>query len=145
MILGEIKRLMPGAYSIITKMQNKKDIERLWVKLPSISFDYAIMERTDKAVVLPVDYGWSDLGSWHALDNIMKKDRNGNIFRGACVDLGSRNSFVWSDKRVVATLGLDNLVIVDTKDALLVCPKDRAQDVKKIVQILGRRNFKKQI
>jgi len=144
-ILGEIKRLMPGAYSIITKMQNKKDIERLWVKLPSISFDYAIMERTDKAVVLPVDYGWSDLGSWHALDNIMKKDRNGNIFRGACVDLGSRNSFVWSDKRVVATLGLDNLVIVDTKDALLVCPKDRAQDVKKIVRILGQKNFKKQI
>lgn len=144
-ILEEIKRLMPRAYSIITRMQNKKDIEKLWFKLPSISFDYAIMERTNKAAVLPADYGWSDLGSWHALDNVMKKDRNGNIFRGTCVDLGSKNSFVWSDKRVMATLGLDNLVIVDTKDALLVCPKDRTQDVKKIVQILNRKNFKKQI
>jgi mannose-1-phosphate guanylyltransferase/mannose-6-phosphate isomerase len=145
MILGEVKRLMPEAYSIITRMQNKKDIKKLWFKLPSISFDYAIMERTKKGVVLPVDYGWSDLGSWHALDKVMKKDRNGNIFRGAYVDLGSRNSFVWSDKRVVATLGLDNLVIVDTKDALLVCSKDKTQDVKKIVQILGQKNFKKQI
>jgi len=144
-ILREIKRLLPRAYSVITRMQNKKDIERLWFKLPSVSFDYAIMERAKKRAVLPADYGWSDLGSWHALGSVMKKDRNGNIFRGNCVDLGSKNSFVWSDKRVVATLGLDNLVVVDTKDALLVCPKDRAQDVKKLVEILKRRNFKKQL
>jgi mannose-1-phosphate guanylyltransferase/mannose-6-phosphate isomerase len=144
LILEEIKRLMPTAYSIITRIKNKKDIGRLWFKLPCVSFDYAIMERTDKAAVLPADYGWSDLGCWRALDSVMRKDRNGNIFRGACVDLGSKNSFIWSDK-VVATLGLDNLVVVDTRDALLVCHKDRTQDVKKIVEILKRRNFKEQI
>lgn len=144
-ILEEIKRLIPVAYSIIRKMQNKRDFEKSWTKLPSVSFDYAIMERANKVALLPADYGWSDLGSWQALSKIMNQDRNGNIFRGTCVDLDSKNSFVWSDKRIVATLGLDNLVIVDSKDALLVCPKDRAQDVKKLVEILKRKNFKKQI
>lgn len=144
-LLEEIRKLMPKAYSIITRMQNKKDIERLWFKFPCISFDYAIMEKTKKGVVLPAGYGWSDLGSWQALETMIKKDKNGNIFQGKCIDLGSRNSLVWSDKRVVATLGLDNLIIADTKDALLVCLKNRTQDIKKIVEILKRKDFKKEI
>jgi mannose-1-phosphate guanylyltransferase len=69
----------------------------------------------------------------------------GDIFKGKCIDIESKNTFVWSGDRLVASIGLENIIIVDTKDALLVCSKDRAQDVKKIVQTLKQNNFKKQV
>jgi len=142
-ILGEIRKLMPKTYAVILQIKNKQDLTRLWAKLPAISFDYAVMEQTKKAVVLPVDCGWSDCGSWQAIAELLKKDKQGNIFRGKCLDLGSKNSFVWSDNRLVATLGLDDTIVINTRDALLVCPKQRAQDVKKIVQIFKQNKYKK--
>ncbi len=123
----------------------KKYFSRLWHKLPSISIDYAIMEKTKRMALLPADCGWIDLGSWEAIGEIAKKDKNGNIFQGKFIDIGSKNTLVWSDKRLITTLGLNNIIIVDTEDALLVCRKDMSQDVKKAVWLLKQKNFKGQI
>lgn len=144
-ILGEIKKFMPYVYKILMQMKNKEGFSRLWHKLPSISIDYAIMEKTGKMALLPADCGWTDLGSWEAVGEIAKKDKYGNVFRGKHIDIGSKNTLVWSDKRLIATLGLDNAIIVDTQDALLVCRKDMSQDVKKIVQLLKQKNYRVEI
>lgn len=138
-MLGEVERFMPKAYKIIMRMKNKQDFNRLWQRLPSLSIDYAVMEKTKKAALLPVDYDWIDLGTWQAIGEILKKDRNGNIFKGNCRDVGSKNSLVWSNNRLVVTLGLKDIIIVDTKNALLVCSKDKTQDVKKIAQKLKQK------
>lgn len=131
-ILEEIKNYMPDTYNIIKQIRNKQDLRRLWHRFPSVSLDYGIMEKTKKAALLPANFGWIDLGSWRAVAEIMKKDKNGNIFKGKCIDIGSKSSFVWSDKRLVATLGLNNIIIVDAKDSLLVCSKDKVHDIKKL-------------
>jgi mannose-1-phosphate guanylyltransferase len=92
--------------------------------------------------VIPADFGWIDLGSWRAIEQLAKKDLNGNIFKGKCIDLDSRNTLVWSDSRLLATLGLENIIAVATKDVVLVCAKDRTQDVKKLVEILKEKKLK---
>jgi len=144
-LLEEIRKLQPAFYALLMRMRTETRLRQLWKKLPSISLDYAIMEKTSRAALLPADYGWVDIGSWSALEEVLPKDRQGNIFRGNCVDIGSRNTLVWPDKRLVATVGLDGLIVIDTPDALLVCAKDKAQDVKKVVQRLKRKNLKERI
>ncbi len=144
-MLEEIKKFAPRVYKITIQIKNKKDFNRLWPKLPSISIDYAIMEKTKRIALLPADCGWMDLGSWEAIGEIAKKDKNGNIFQGKSIDIGSKDTLVWSGKRLVTTLGLDNIIIVDTEDALLVCRKDRSQDVKKAVRLLKQKNFKGEV
>ncbi len=144
-MLEEIKKFAPRVYKITIQIKNKKDFNRLWHRLPSISVDYAIMEKTKRIALLPADCGWMDLGSWEAIGEIAKKDKNGNIFQGKSIDIGSKDTLVWSGKRLVTTLGLDNIIIVDTEDALLVCRKDRSQDVKKAVRLLKQKNFKGEV
>jgi mannose-1-phosphate guanylyltransferase/mannose-6-phosphate isomerase len=94
------------------------------------------MERSDAAVMVPVAFKWSDVGSWGSLDEVAAKDKAGNVIGGRVVDIDSQRSVVYGDRRVVATIGLTDMVVVDTPDATLVCPKSRAQDVKRIVDIL---------
>jgi len=142
-MLGEIKKFMPQAYRLIKSIKNEKDSAKIWPKLPSISIDYAIMEKTVKAVVLPADYSWTDLGSWQALEEIMPQDKRRNVLKGNCFDIGSSNIFVWSAKSLTATVGLKDIIIVDTDDALLVCHKDKAQDVKKLVQSFKNSRLRK--
>ncbi len=139
-MLEEIKKFAPKAHKIILKMDSGRDLYKLWHKLPSISIDYAVMQRTRRAALVPLDCGWIDMGSWQAVEAVTKKDKNGNIFKGNCFDLGSKGVIVWSDATSVATIGLSNVIIAQAKGALLVCSKDRAQDVKKIVQMLKRKN-----
>ncbi|WP_415897582.1 mannose-1-phosphate guanylyltransferase/mannose-6-phosphate isomerase [Neptuniibacter sp. QD72_48] len=100
---------------------------------PDDSIDYAVMEKTDCAVVVPMDAGWSDVGSWSALWDVNDKDQFGNVSTGDVILESTQSSYVYSEDRLVSTLGVDNLVIVDTKDALLVANKNRVQDVKSIV------------
>lgn len=144
-ILKEIKEFLPKAYQVIMKIENKNDFINFWHKLPATSIDYAVMERTDKAVVLPIDCGWIDLGSWQAITELIQKNKDGNIFKGNCLDIESKNTFVYSDNRLVATLGLKDIIVIDTLGALLVCAKDKTQDVKKIVQLLKINKFKKHL
>ncbi|OYT97732.1 MAG: mannose-1-phosphate guanylyltransferase/mannose-6-phosphate isomerase [Pseudomonas sp. PGPPP3] len=103
---------------------------------PDESIDYAVMEKTDAAVMVPLDAGWSDIGSWSALWDVSDKDAQGNVFKGDVLDQQSHNTYVHASNRLVATLGVSDLVIVETKDAVLVAHKDQVQDVKKIVERL---------
>ncbi|WP_163649717.1 mannose-1-phosphate guanylyltransferase/mannose-6-phosphate isomerase [Modicisalibacter sp. 'Wilcox'] len=105
---------------------------------PADSIDYAIMERTDKAAVVPVDMGWSDLGAWSALWEIEAKDENGNVTRGDVLLHETRNSYVHADHAMVATTGVEDLIIVATDDAVVVANRHQAQDVKKLVEQLKR-------
>jgi mannose-1-phosphate guanylyltransferase/mannose-6-phosphate isomerase len=105
---------------------------------PDKSIDYAIMERTDKAIVVPVALTWSDLGSWHSLWEIMPRDAAGNVRQGDVVAIDCRDTLLRSDGRLLAAVGVENLVVVDTPDALLIAAKDRSQDVKAIVDELRR-------
>jgi len=103
---------------------------------PEESIDYAVMEKTADAVMVPLEAGWSDIGSWSALWEISKKDEQGNVFIGDVIDQHSSNTYVHADSRLVATLGVEDLVIIETKDAVLVSHKNHVQDVKKIVEQL---------
>jgi mannose-1-phosphate guanylyltransferase len=144
-LLEEIEKFMPAAYKTIMKLaQGSSAIAKYWHTLPSLSIDYAIMEKTKRMVLLQADFGWVDVGSWQAVEEVIGKDRNNNIFKGNCIDFESKNSLVWGHSRLVATVGLNNIVIVDTPDALLVCAKEKTQEVKKLVQLLERRKHKVQ-
>jgi mannose-1-phosphate guanylyltransferase len=106
----------------------------LFSKCPSESVDYAVMEKTDHAAVVALDAGWSDIGSWSALWNVSDKDSSGNSLGGDVIAHQTRNTLVRSTNRLVATIGVDDLVIIETKDAVLVAHKDSVQDVKAVVE-----------
>ncbi len=103
----------------------------------SDSIDYAIMEKVDNVVVIPADIGWSDVGSWSALHDIGETDAEGNRLIGDVKSHSTRNCYVRSDAKLVTTLGVENLIVVDTEDALLVANRDRVQDIKTIVESLA--------
>ncbi len=120
-------------------------VASVFTSLESVSVDYGIMERTDRAAVVPAEIGWSDVGSWTALEEVAEKDGAGNIVTGNVIDIGSRDSVLYADRRLVATIGLQDTIVVDTPDATLVCAKERAQDVKKVVDELKRRRAEEHI
>src|SRR5207245_4733706 len=95
-------------------------------------------QKSRKAAVIPAPFRWSDVGNWSSLNDVAASDRDGNIRIGRIVDLGSRDSVLYGEQRLVATIGLKDMVVVDTPDATLVCPKDRAQDVKQVEELLRR-------
>ena len=107
---------------------------------PAEAIDRAVMERTAHAAVIPVDFGWSDVGSWSALWELADKDAAGNASRGDVQLQDTRDSLVFGDRRLIATLGVDNLIIVDSDDALLVADRSRSQDVREVVEDLKRAN-----
>jgi len=111
-----------------------------FAKCPGISIDYAVMEHTRDARVVPLDAGWSDIGSWASLWDVCDKDDNGNSLKGDIMTTDTSDSYIISENKLVTTVGVDNLIIVDTKDALLVARKDRSEDVKKIVEELKAQN-----
>ena len=115
--------------------------KELFGQCPSDSIDYAVMEKTDSAVMVALDAGWSDVGSWSALHETCEADANGNVTHGDVVAEDTRGSYVYSSGRLVATVGLDDMVVVETKDAIMVAPKHKVQDVKNLVnrlKALGR-------
>ena len=103
---------------------------------PNDSIDYAVMEKTSDAVVVALDAGWSDIGSWSSLWDVSDKDDSGNAMAGDVMLLDTTNSFVWADEKLIAMVGLDDVVVVSTKDATLVAHKDRVQDAKVIASRL---------
>jgi mannose-1-phosphate guanylyltransferase len=107
-----------------------------FVQCPSESIDYAVMEKTSDAVVVPMNAGWSDIGSWSALSELSQRDKDGNTVIGDVKLLASENTYVRSEDKLVAAIGINDLVIVSTKDAVLVASKNAAQDVKQITQAL---------
>ncbi len=152
---GAFKRYQPKMSvileQIITAIKNKKDQEvgALYEQLEKISFDYAITKNISKKDVLIVkgEFGWSDIGAWDVLHEQLREpegDAQGNVVKGNVVHIDTTNCLIYGEeKHIVAAVGLDNIVIVDTPDALLVCPKNRAQDVKKLLPEIEKRGLKK--
>ncbi|TAL64805.1 MAG: mannose-1-phosphate guanylyltransferase/mannose-6-phosphate isomerase [Legionella sp.] len=142
--LEELKKYQEEIYTHCFKAlkgmkQNREftTIDRdAFMACPTDSIDYAVMEQTENAVVVPMNAGWSDIGSWAALWDSFEKNEQSNVQQGDVISLDTKDCFIRSDEKLVVTIGLDNIVVVDTKDAILVAAKDKVQDVKKVVEIL---------
>ena len=111
----------------------------LFSACPADSIDYAVMEKTDKAVVIPLDAGWNDVGSWSALWDVTDKDASGNAISGDVLTVDTRNSFIHAQNKLVAVIGVHDLIVIETADAVMIAPKDRVQEVKEIVAQLKER------
>ena len=138
-LLGQSKAAFEGISQDLDFM--RLDIEH-FSKCESISIDYAVMEHTKNAVVIPIDVGWNDVGSWSSLWEIGEQDTEGNRFLGDVISHGSNRNYVNAPHRLVSLVGVDDLIVVDTADALLVAARDQAQDVKEIVAALKQSSRK---
>lgn len=144
-LIAEMERLQPAILAAATAALEaaERDLDFLcldaeaFARAPAISLDHAVMEHTKRAAVVPVDIGWSDLGSWDAMWRIRAPDPDGNALRGDVLALDCRNSYLHSETGLLAALGAEDLVVVNTKDAVLVCPRARAQDVREVAAALG--------
>jgi mannose-1-phosphate guanylyltransferase/mannose-6-phosphate isomerase len=154
--LDELRRLQPAILEVAEEALAKATQDLGFLRLdpeafaraPAISVDYAVMEKTDKAAVLPVEMGWSDVGSWSSLWEIAARDADGNAVEGDALLEDTTNTYVQSGRALVATIGVEDLVIVDTPDALLVADRARAQDVSRIVARLkeaGRKEHEQHV
>ena len=141
--LGEVKKYLPALYRRLMLIKRKDDIARVWPGIKAISVDYGIMEHSRKIALIPASFYWTDLGSWDALSWILPKDNKGNLLSSDTINLGSTDVCVFSrGNRLISIVGLKDLIIADTPDALLVCRKDKAQEVKKIAGSLKNRQRK---
>jgi mannose-1-phosphate guanylyltransferase/mannose-6-phosphate isomerase len=148
--LDELQRLNPEIYAAARDALDKAARDMEFVRLeakafaasPNISIDYAVMEKTGAAAMLPLDVGWNDVGSWSSLWDIAPRDEAGNAVEGDAVLIDTKDCLVRSERSLVAAIGVDGLIIVDTPDALLVADKERAQDVSKVVAKLKQSNRK---
>ena len=134
------KEIFESTKESLEKARSDQDFIRLekesFSKNPNISIDYAVMEKTAHGKVVPLNAGWSDVGSWSSLWETSEKDKDGNTLKGDVIAESAKDSFVYSKNRLVALLGLSDIVIVDTEDALLVADKKRSEEVKTIVDKL---------
>ncbi len=146
--LNALQEFAPEIYSASQKAINAavRDMDFIRVgaeefkQCPGDSIDYAVMEKVSNAVVIPVDIGWSDVGSWSALHQIGKQDEHKNFFMGDTKSVSTKNCYVRAEHKLVTTLGVEDLIIVDTDDALLVAHKNHVQDIKQIVESLSNEN-----
>jgi mannose-1-phosphate guanylyltransferase/mannose-6-phosphate isomerase len=144
-IIDEFKKYMPelhAAFSRAEKALNTPEegeaLKKVYHTLKGESIDYGIMERSKRVAVVKGDFGWSDIGSWNALDQVMEKDDCQNVVVGNVVKMDTHGSIIFSSGRLIATIGMKDTVIVDTSDATLICPKDRVQEVKGMVEKLKK-------
>jgi len=142
-LLEETSKCAPEIYSILKNFDFSNSSEIPFTefdKMPNISIDYAVMEKSDNIKMIELKSDWNDLGSWKSVYNESVKDDNGNVKIGHVIDQGSKNSLVYSSSKLVATIGLEDIVLVETEDAVLACKADKAQDVKKIFDTLKTQN-----
>ena len=144
-ILKKFERLLPDIYECLVKIgeamgtdEEKKVIEEIYPVIPKISVDYGIMERSEDVWVVEGDFGWDDVGSYDALEALYTPDEAGNLRYGDCVLSDTRNCICYAKDKLIATIGVEDLIVVATEDAVLVCPKSRAQDVKKVTEELEK-------
>ena len=148
-ILDEIKRFSPEIMGCCQKAlslsNHDLDFQRLernnFKKCPNISIDIAVMEKTNKGIVLPLDAGWSDLGSWQSVWEMSKKDKAGNSILGKVIISDTKDSYLRSENRLLVGLGIKDLVVVETNDAVLVADRKNSQKVKNIVKELNEQNI----
>ncbi len=146
-ILNNFKKHLPKIYKGLTQISQKygtseyeKAVISEFSKFDSVSVDYGIMEVASSIFTISGSFGWDDVGSWLSLERMMRLDENGNALQGNTISMHSKNMIVIGSKKLIATIGLDDLIIVDTEDVLLVCAKNEAQNVKVIIEKLKSLN-----
>ncbi|MFE5324207.1 mannose-1-phosphate guanylyltransferase [Paenibacillus sp. NPDC056579] len=145
-----IEQFMPEMNDLLETMKvafiNKDKIEVIkneFHKMPDQSIDYGIMEKVDNIYVIPCIFGWDDVGSWTALERINDKDEHGNVIKGNILSIDTKDSIIESNGKLIATLGIEDLIIIDTEDVTLICSKDRAQEIKSIIKELREQKMEK--
>lgn len=146
-VLNHFKTLSPDLWAVFQEAKNGCDnwntpevTAKAFNKARAISFDYAIMEKAKKVAVIPFDPGWSDLGSWESIFETNEKDADGNVTMGDVVSLDTKNSLIFGNKRLVTTIGVEDLIVVETQDSILICDMKQSQNVKKLVELLKSKN-----
>ena len=142
-LLKEISAYAPEIFETLKTFDFTKTTDIPYTqfnKMPNVSIDYAIMEKSKNIALVELESDWNDLGSWKSIYNVSKKDSNGNVKIGHVIDEGSKNSFVYSSSKLVATIGLEDVMVIETEDAVLACKAECAQDVKKVFDTLKTQN-----
>jgi mannose-1-phosphate guanylyltransferase len=147
-ILEEIRKNLPELFTELHKIDQvigtpyyQSTVEMAYGIIRGISIDYGVMEKSDRVYVIPGDFGWSDIGSWDEVYRISGKDPSGNSITGKVIQKNTKNSYIYSPTKVVATIGVEDLIIVNTDDALLICKRGQSQDVKEIADYLKRKQM----
>ena len=152
-ILGEIEKHLPGLFRGLTRIEKaqltssrQKVIRDVYKNLKSASIDYGVMEKAKNVLCLKTDFSWDDCGSWLCYERLYRPDKNGNIFFGSVAGMDTRNSIISSSPNmVIAALGVKDLIVIATKDGVMICPKEKAEKVKDLVENLKKRKFIKYI
>lgn len=140
-LLKEFAHYQKEIFENLSKLNYKESITikyGVFEDMPSISFDYAVMEKSNKIVLCKLQSDWSDLGSWQSLYDVTEKDSNGNVLEGNAIVEDVKNSFIYTDKKIVAAIGLENVILVNTEDAVLACKADYSQQVKNVFEKLKK-------
>ena len=142
-ILNEFKQLMPDLYEGLIKISEQlgspdfsNKLNEIYGHLKSISIDYGIMEKSDKVFLVKGQFSWSDVGSWEAVYELSEKDGDGNVKVGTVYTDMALDSYIYSPDKLTAVIGLDNVIVINCNDALLICKRDKAQDVKNVIDYL---------
>lgn len=141
-IMKELETHCPDIMNILQniKCSDNKISFTEFDKMPNISIDYALMEKSDNIAMVELQSDWKDLGSWKSIYEVSPKDENNNVFVGHVLDKDSKNSFIYSSSKLVATIGLEDTIVIETEDAILACKKDKTQEVKQIYETLKQQH-----
>lgn len=142
-IIQEFQKQMPEFYASLVEIKNllgtpayEPFLNDLWPQVRKETIDYGVMEKAKDVAVIPVEIGWTDVGSWGSLLELLTKNNEGNIFNGPVMSLDTHDTMILSKKKLVATIGIHDLVIIDTEDAILICAKDKEQQVKELTELI---------
>jgi mannose-1-phosphate guanylyltransferase/mannose-6-phosphate isomerase len=146
-VLAEMQKYLPEVHQIVQAIiaesragtPFQKAVENQFGSMPSISIDYGVLEKSEHVSLIPCDIGWNDVGSWQAVHEISPKDENGNALQGKVIAIECKNSLVRAEKRLVAAIGIEDLCVIETADAVLISKNDQTQRVREVVDELHRR------
>ena len=141
--LQELSKEFEKIKEFIGTEKEQECIEKIYPDLQNISIDYGVLERSQDLLVIPGDLDWTDVGTWETLKQIIMPDENNNTIKANHVGIDTSNSLIYGSDRLIATIGLDNMIVVDTADALMICPKNRAQEVKLLIEAVRNKGLEK--
>jgi mannose-1-phosphate guanylyltransferase/mannose-6-phosphate isomerase len=151
-IIEAMRQHMPELYEGLRRIEGALDTEDIYkvkksvfAKIKAESIDYGVLEKADNVAMIPADIGWSDVGSWNVLDQILPTDSDNNVKNGNLISIDNKDSILYAGERLIAAVGLKDIIVVDTPDATLICHREKAQEVRKIVDILKKRKAKEYI
>lgn len=147
-ILNEIQKSLPELYEQLLNIEEsigtslfEKTLEEKYKIIRSISIDYGVMEKAKDVFVLAGKFGWNDVGSWEEVYQISPKNDDGNAITGNVISINSKNSYIYSQNKLIAAVGVENLIVIETNDSILICSRDKAQDVKEVVNYLKQKEM----